>query len=184
MRQCLVLRTASSFPSPVDGSSERSRWVPTGTVAGGCWKWVIAPRYPAAKRPPGRGAATTFLKLIKVARDVTDGAAGGSFSLQHLSVPTLALHQPEVQIVNRTPHLLCCLRRRTYALPPLAPCTGPRPASWTWTKARGTWPAARPGPGPRPAPCAASAAARCHAGSSLAMGPGRKGGLRRASCSC
>ena len=33
MRQCLVLRTASSFPSPVDGSSERSRWVPTGTVA-------------------------------------------------------------------------------------------------------------------------------------------------------
>ena len=41
MRQCLVLRTASSFPSPVDGSSERSRWVLTGTVAGGCWKWVL-----------------------------------------------------------------------------------------------------------------------------------------------
>ena len=41
MPQCLILRTALSFPSPVDGSSERSRWVPTGTVAGGCWKWVI-----------------------------------------------------------------------------------------------------------------------------------------------
>ena len=41
MRQCLVLRMESGFPSSVDRSSEPPCCVCIGTVAGGCWKCVL-----------------------------------------------------------------------------------------------------------------------------------------------